>query len=613
MKPANTIRWLFNLAALALLAPALLTAGCIGWQSPHELDAATQLAMAAYEDKATAAPGQPPAAPPSRFATLPKQPAPAAPAVPPPPAAPGQPAAAPPASPEKPAGPALTTVPLKEPILLPGFVDPLTKTSDRVPVTLESCLRRALANNLSIQIARYGPAIAGTQIVQAEAVFDPSWFLNNAVGRIRQQAGSVLAGANTLIAKQWNFATGVETLLPTGASVGLTQDWSYLNTNSQFFQPNPQYDADLGLVLRQPILRGAGVEVNTSPIVLARLDKTISEDDFKAGVMDALLAVEVAYWQLVLSETQVQAVSDALEAARENRRIARRRFEEGKDKRVIVSLAESAVTSREADLVAARLRLTRASDALKRLLNDRTLPLEEPVVLQARELPLTDPLPVGPEALQASTVAAMRSRPELHAADARVSQTDVLERVARNGKLPQLDATAGYTLNGLEGKVDRAIDREFTHNFRDWTVGLEFSVPIGNRSRTAAFERSQLERSRALQVREDVRQAILLEVSAAVRTLAAAEESIFATRAARVAAEQTLHDMQAFVAAGAALVKDLLDAQRDLADARVREMDAMTNYMTSFAALERAKGTLLDYNNIRVLGDAEKKPAAGTP
>ena len=496
---------------------------------------------------------------------------------------------------------------------LAGFVDPLTKRADRIPITLESCLKRALANNLSIQIARYGPAIARAQVVEAEALFDPSWFLNSALQRLRSKSGSILAGATTLISRQWDFSTGIETLLPTGATVSLAQDWTYLRSNSTFLQPNPQYDADLVLSVRQPLLRGAGEEVNRSSIVLAQLDQRISAADFKIQLMASLLEVEKAYWNLVVAETRVEALNEALQAARENQRIAKRRFEVGKDKRVILSMADSAVASREADLIAARLNLAQASDRLKRLINDRELPLEEPVVLAAAEHPVTEPMPVDLPMLQTSLLAALTHRPEMEQAEARLSQAGVRQRVAQNDRLPQLDMTGSYGLNGLEPDVGQAIDEQYRTEFYDWAVGLEFSVPIGNRARNAAYERRQLERDRTTQEREDVRQTVLLEVREAVRNLAAAAEAILATRSAREAAEQSLHDQQANVSAGAALVKDLLDAQRDLADAKVREIQTLVFYMVGLADLERVKGTLLEYNNIHLVEEGVRKSPSPPP
>ena len=241
--------------------------------SGHTISAVADVATDWYADR-TADESDQPAARPDRFAGLSKT-------------APDGQIGKTGAEPETGAAEAPGSAPGNAPARLEGFVDPLTKRSDRVAVTLEACLRRALVNNLQIQIARFNPAIAHTAVVEAQALFDPSWFLNNALGRIRQDAGTFLAGAATLVAKQWDFETGVETLLPTGATVGLTQDWAYLDSNSAFFMPNPRYTSGLGLTVRQPLLRGAGSQVTRSPIVLARLDHTISVADFKVRVIDA--------------------------------------------------------------------------------------------------------------------------------------------------------------------------------------------------------------------------------------------------------------------------------------------------------------------------------------
>jgi len=482
-----------------------------------------------------------------------------------------------------------------------GFLDPLERSGQVVPITLEACLRRALVNNLRIQIARFAPAVARTAVVEAEALFDPSWFLNNALSRLREDPGTFLAGAQTLTSRQWDFSTGATTLLPTGASVTLAQGWTLLESNSTFYDPNPRYNTDIALSVAQPLLRGAGMEVTKSPIVLANLDHQISLQDFKRQIMDTLLDVERTYWELAVAETSVQALQESLQAAEENLRIVRLRFQEGKDKRVIVSLAESAVTNRETDLIVARLGRDTASDRLKRLINDPDLPLERPALLAVAEQPLVNAIPTTRALLERSMLAAMKNRPEIQQADARLQQMGLLERVARNQRLPRVDLEASYGLQGLDAKTWRAMKEQFGTNFFDWTVGVEIEVPIGNRARSAAYERARLERAQALLEREDVRQQLLLEVSEAVRNLAAAEEAVGATRAARQAAEQTLHDQQANVGAGAALQKDLLDAQRDLADAKVREIRARAAYMTTLAALQRAQGTLLEYNNIQVL------------
>jgi len=573
------------------LALAVVLAACLGCTSPAgRVEQSGSHVLSAYEEKAAAPAAEKPAAPGAR-APLPAT------------AGNTQADAAP-------ADAARANLP-------DGFLAPLGNQGGRVPLALEDCLRRALANNLTIQIARFNPAIAETGIVQAEAIFDPSYFMNNAAGRSHEETGSFIFGANTLSQRQWAFSTGVRSLLPTGASIGLEQDWTYLQTNSVFVSPDPQWATSLPVSVRQPLLKGAGFEVNKAPIVLARLERNVSLADFKTRLMDTLLDVERTYWQLVAAQRSVDAVSDALKAARENLRVVQRRFEEGKDKRVIVSLAESAVTSREADLIAARLTLAQTSDRLKRLMNDPELPLKEPAILRATESPVAEPVPVTMLTLQQGMLAAIKFRPELQQADERLAQFGVRENVARHERLPRMDLVGQYGLTGLNrtgSQLDWALHRQFGTEFYEWQAGVEFEVPLGNRTAVAAYQRAKLLREQALKVREDTEQQVLLDVSSAVRNLAAFEEGVLATRAARRSAEQTLKDMEAYVGAGTALQKDLLDSQRDLADAIVREILAMTGYMTGLATLERAKGTLLDYNNIRLLDEGKPSaPPAASP
>jgi len=223
-----------------------------------------------------------------------------------------------------------------------GFVDPITRDADRVPITLEGCLRRALVGNLKVQIARFGPAIAETYVVEAEALFDPAWFLNNALGRVRQDAGSFLLGAATLVTKQWEFDTGVETLLPTGGTVALSQDWTYIDSNSAFFMPNPQYDTDLNLEVRQPLLRGGGPggheepdragppgpsrqpgrqrRARTAAHERSRLERAVAARQREDTRQQILLEVSRAVRDLAAAEESILATRAAREAAEQTLR-----------------------------------------------------------------------------------------------------------------------------------------------------------------------------------------------------------------------------------------------------------------------------------------------------
>ena len=105
-----------------------------------------------------------------------------------------------------------------------------------------------------------------------------------------------------------------------------------------------------------------------------------------------------------------------------------------------------------------------------------------------------------------------------------------------------------------------------------------------------------IERYRALvaQVAQDV--------STAAREVNTTWAEIAARRAARFAAESSLRAVQARREQDEALtptfVRLILDTEERLANAQSEEELAIQRYNVAIARLERAKGTLLRYNNV---------------
>src|SRR5206468_1927562 len=65
---------------------------------------------------------------------------------------------------------------------------------------------------------------------------------------------------------------------------------------------------------------------------------------------------------------------------------------------------------------------------------------------------------------------------------------------AENAALPQLDATALYRWNGLSGRLPATGERISSDlgQFTDWSVGINFSVPLGLRNGRALVREQDL-------------------------------------------------------------------------------------------------------------------------
>src|SRR5688572_23490380 len=146
-----------------------------------------------------------------------------------------------------------------------------------VRLSLREVIQRAAANNKEAQVAGYEPAIEETRQVEAEARFDPAFFLNGSYEANRvlaPQGGNLTDPFEPREFRTLSGQAGIRQLLPTGAQA----EWSYRIQSIQgredfTFAPNPDEPNDLvtfqnyylnELILRvtQPLLRDFGTEVN---------------------------------------------------------------------------------------------------------------------------------------------------------------------------------------------------------------------------------------------------------------------------------------------------------------------------------------------------------------
>ncbi len=95
---------------------------------------------------------------------------------------------------------------------------------------------------------------------------------------------------------------------------------------------------------------------------------------------------------------------------------------------------------------------------------------------------------------------------------------------------------------------------------------------------------------------------VALDVKTALRNVETTWQERVGSRRARYAAGDALAAVEERERANEALTPDFvnrkLDLQSQLAQAQQREAEADSNYMLALSELEKAKGTLLRYNNI---------------
>jgi outer membrane protein TolC len=499
---------------------------------------------------------------------------------------------------------------------LPNVPPPPTVAADspkREPLnlSLNDAIRMALENTRVVRVFTgigatnsgrtiYDVAIANTQIDQRQARFDPAFAASQTHNRTETPA----LESSALAPNGFNLsATGVDRdrstvgfnkVNPLGGRTDFSVVYDRTAFNRAVSTLDPEERKALELTYTQPLLQGGGFLFNTSPIVIARLDTERSYFQFKDSTQELVRGVIEAYWNLVLARLQVWAAEIQYEQADEafKREEARRKAEIGD----IRNVAQARVTLNQfkAALIAARASVLDREAALRNILG----------------LPPAD----GQEIVPMSAPASLRYKSEweslLRFAEQRrpdiielklVLEADRQRRIqAENSALPQLDATATYRWNGLTGRLPFTGERVSADpsRFTDWTVGINFSVPLGLREGRARVREQDLIILRDQANLQQGLHAATHELAITARSLESSFEQYLAYRDTRAAALENLVVQIAEQRVGRGIYLSVLQALNDWGAAITSEARALIDYNILLANLERQTGTILETHGL---------------
>jgi len=473
-------------------------------------------------------------------------------------------------------------------------------------LTLAEATAMALRKNEGLRSDRAGVAAAEAGVMRAAGAYDPTLEVNGGWEKVRQPSNSVYAGtasgaSPTTEGKEADLA--LRQLLPTGGAVSIRGRMDRSLNDGSYILLSPAYDTQVGVELRQPLLRNLSVDAARFTKRAAVADRERARATLRANLTDTVAGVEDAYWGLVAARRKVEVLAQSVELAREQLQETESRVESNLLPATEPAQPRAELERRRGELLAAREALSRAENDLKLLI----LGDDDPLWLQ--EFVPTDEASVSEAPVDTLSLVtrALAQRPEVGVARSVVDRRRVEAAFARNQELPSLDAVVSYDRYGLAGDrtvnasnlagVEGGLGDSFSNigngDFYDARVGVALTFPIGNRAArgSAAVARNTLTQSEADLVR--VRKIVRAQVLDAVAALTTATQRVEAARAGLEAARVQLSSEQDRYDVGLSTSFLVLTRQNDLAQARLDEISALTDYEAARTEVARATGTLL--------------------
>ncbi len=484
---------------------------------------------------------------------------------------------------------------------------PMHVSQQPMLVSLESLILGALMHSSQVKVFSDLPLIRRTAIVEADAAFDWTAFLNTRWNDISEPVGSTLTigpgGGSRYSDHKWEYEMGLKKRVITGGEVSLRQEFGWEDTNSTFFIPPTQGTSRLALNFTQPLLRGAGKCYNTSLIVLAEIDAAIAEDELSRQLQSHLLEVVRAFWALYLERGSLLQKQRLYDRAKDILAQLEPRIEIDAPLNQ-VKRARAAVAARKADLFRAQAAIRNAEARIRALVNDPALTSAENMELVPQDQPTRELIPVS---MRESLTTALQYRPEVNQSLKQVKAAGTRLDMSKRELLPVLDLIMEAYVSGLRGSGDfgTAWGEQFTEGAPSYAVGLQFEMPIHNRAAKARLQRRQLELRQVTNQFRTTAETLMLEVEVAVREVTTSFNEMSAKFESMQAAGSEANSIQQRWQAlagddrnGALVLEDLLAAQERLADAEMGFLGAEVTYNLAMTNLKRATGMLLQSENI---------------
>lgn len=474
--------------------------------------------------------------------------------------------------------------------------------ADPVPLTLDRALELALKHNLDLEVERLSPKMSEEAVARAKAAFDPTAKLSYGDSDRRAATTSSLSGASTLVTRTGTWTAGLTEKLPTGTSLDLSLSYARERSNSSFSTLNPSHSSTAKITVKQPLLKGFGLEANRAAQARAVQDRTAAEHALKAKITATVSSVEAAYWDLVAGLDDVAVKRAALEAARSLEATNQAKVDAGTLPRTDLLEASSAAASREADLIDAERRMEDFRDKLRQLVDPH--PVDDPSRAAGAWTPFTpvDPpvIPDGAPDPAASVTRALEARPELAQARAAIQSALTGRLIARDAARPDLSVSGSWSQEGVAGDRNDSFSNVSDGRARTWEAGVSVEMPLGNRAAESDLRKAQLQVDQETARLRALEQAIVVEVRAAVRAVESGRRRLEANERAVAFSAEKLKDELLRFDQGLSTTHAVLEALKTDTAERGRLLASKVDCLKALSAWRKAEGTLLEAHGVRL-------------
>ena len=541
---------------------------------------------------------------------------------------------------------------------MPSLVRLGVQSSNTIALTLNETIRRALANNNEIEVARNDVRFAESILRGLEGIYDPVLQFRPEIDNSVRPVINIFGGADqsgTVSTTDYNSNMQITKQFAKGGG-----NYSYFFNNTREKSSasnqtlNPFYSASQGIQFNQPLFRNRSMDRNRQQIRVQRKRVEQSDADFRIRTIGVISNVQRVYWDLVFALRDEQNQIANLNLARENFRRTEASVAAGASAPLERAEVQTELSNREASLLIASQNVSIAENNLKQLILRDPLSPEWSAALVPTDEPAFDETPVN---LNDALTEARANRPELRRLKLQEEINNIDIQYFKNQTKPIVDLTGTFSTTGLAGSQQtiagsdtpqelisgnpntnasafllrqlrnnnllvepipvvtptaaappgflvggygQTLQNLFGFKTRNFIAGVTIQLPLRNRTAEANLAGARIQKDQLVASMRSQEQGVEVEVRNAAQAVETARRRVLSARQARENAELQLSGEQRLYQVGRSTTFLLFQRENQLVNARNQELRAETDYNKALAELQRATSTTLRANNVIV-------------
>jgi outer membrane protein TolC len=467
-----------------------------------------------------------------------------------------------------------------------------------VPLQLVPFVKQIRAEAKAVISKRNEIELARTGVERANAAFQPQANFSAQNGRQlvknTPEEDLVRQGLGIYDRKGQDYSAGVSQLLATGAKVEAKASLSQFMTNitrNIRQNDNEDFKSFYGVTITQPLARDFGRDVTLARVRVAELEAQVARhaggDTESSVVAEAIFS----YWDLLLAQ-------ERLKSAQEKVRMGEGLLREADALNRRGRLPEHEVWEVQNNLGRFNAGLSESRQGVQERINKlRTMLMaaakEAPAALRASDaLPELSAAPIG---FEQAYQRAIERREDFRMRKIMLEREGVQLDYAHNQKRPRVDLVASYGLNGLELAADKALAYNRVSDFPTWSVGVQVSMPIGaNRQAGADLQAAMLRRQEAMHQIKALEVEIANDIDTGIAMLGSAAERVSLWREVAAREQRQLELERTRFVAGRSDMREILLREERAINARLAVIEQRVAWAKADVLLAAAQGILLD-------------------